>query len=166
MARHRITAAFALLIVLCALTISRSGVYRDEISLYTDVVAKSPNKARPHNNLGDALKNAGRIPEAGPHFERALELQPAYTDALNNLATIYIISGRKYEAMQLLSQALILDPRHLQARSNLAISYYEQGMFSEAEQHYDILLIIAPDSKEAFFARRMLPLVRDRKLRR
>jgi protein O-mannosyl-transferase len=163
MLQHRVVVPFALLLVLCVLTISRSVVYHDEVSLYTDIVAKSPNKARPHNNLGDALKKAGRLSEAGSHFERALELQPAYPDALNNLATIYNSSGRRYEAMQLLSQTLILDPNHLQARSNLAISYYEQGLFDESVRHYERIVEIAPASREAFFARKMLPLVRSRK---
>jgi Flp pilus assembly protein TadD len=106
MERLRILVLASLAAILCVASIVRSSVYHDEISLYSDEVAKSPNKARPHNNLGDALKKAGRYEEAGPYFERALELQPVYPDALNNLATIYGSSGRREEALQLLAQAL------------------------------------------------------------
>jgi len=151
-----------ILIVLCVFTFLRSAVYEDEVTLYSDIVAKSPNKARPHNNLGDALKKAGRIEEAVPHFLRALEFQPGYPDALNNLATVYNSSGRREEALQLLSQALSLDPGHLQARSNLAITFYEQGMLSEASQQYAVIIELAPYSKEAAFARKMLSMIRQR----
>jgi hypothetical protein len=61
MVRYRLIVPAALLVVLCAFTICRSAVYDDEIALYSDVVAKSPNKARPHNNLCDALKKANRF---------------------------------------------------------------------------------------------------------
>ena len=159
MARSRFIVTAVLLIVLCSLTICRSAIYEDEVTLYTDIVEKSPNKARPHNNLGDALKKAKRIEEAAPHFVRALELQPAYPDALNNLATIYGSEGRRQEALQLLSQAIALNPNHLQARSNLAMNFYELGMLGEAEQQYGIILQISPYSKEAVFGRKMLSMI-------
>jgi protein O-mannosyl-transferase len=164
MVRYRLIVTTALLVVLCAFTISRSAVYYDEVSLYSDVVAKSPNKARPHNNLGDALKKANRFEEAGPQFERALELQQDYPDALNNLATIYNSSGRSPEALQLLSRALALDPGHRQARFNLAFTFYDRGMLSESEQQFAILMQTAPESKEAVFAQKMLALIQKRKL--
>ena len=165
MARYRLIVTAALVVVLSVITIDRSAVYDDEISLYTDMVAKSPHKARPHNNLGDALKKAGRFKEAGPHFERALELQPAYPDALNNLATIYNRSGRRQEALQLLLRALALEPGHRQARSNLAMTYYEQGMLYEAEQQFSFIIQAAPYSREAVFARKMLSLIQRRTFR-
>lgn len=159
MAQYRLVTASAVLVVLCALTLVRSAVFETEVTLYTDIVARSPNKARPHNNLGDALKKSGRIAEAVHHLERALELQPDYPDALNNLGTIYGGSGRRQEAIQFFSQAIMLSPGHLQARFNLAINYYEQGMLSEAEQQYGVIIQSAPYSKEAVFARKMLALM-------
>ena len=153
-----------ILAMLAAISHARSSIYENEVTLYTDIVSRSPNKARPQNNLGDALKKAGRFSEAGPHFERALALQPDYPDALNNLATIFNSSGRRDEALQLLTKALTLDPRHLQARYNLAISLYEGGMMSEASQQYAIIIDLAPYSKEGVFARKMLTLIQQRTL--
>jgi len=144
---------------LMVLSGTRASIYENEVTLYTDIVSRSPNKARCRNNLGDALKNAGRFEEAGYHFEQALELSPNYPDALNNLATIYDKFGRKEDALLLLSQALLIDPDHLQARSNLAITFYEQGMLSEASRQYMIILDQAPNSKQGIFARQMLSLI-------
>lgn len=151
-----------MLATLMMMSIVRSSVYEDELTLYTDIVSRSPNKARPHNNLGEALKKAGRFDEAGARFERALALQPNYPDALNNLATIYNKSGRKEEALQLLLQALALVPGHLQARYNLAITFYERGMLHESAQQYELIIELAPYSKEGAFARTMLSVIRKR----
>jgi Flp pilus assembly protein TadD len=162
MDRIRFITIMVMLFMLAAMSNARTLIYEDEVTLYTDIVSRSPNKARPHNNLGDALKKAGRLEEARVHLERALALQPDYPDALNNLATIYNSTGRKEEALQLLTQALSLDPRHLQARYNLAITAYEQGMPGEASRQYAIIIDLAPYSKEAVFARKMLPMIQQR----
>ena len=78
-------AAAALLITLVSLTILRNQVYGSEISLWEDTVAKSPNKARVHNNLGYAYLPAHRIDEARREFSTALELDPQLYQARYNL---------------------------------------------------------------------------------
>ncbi len=138
---------------------ARSAVYETEVTLYTDTAAKSPQKARPHNNLGNALKEAHRIPEAIVQLQQALALKPDYPDALNNLGTIYGSIGKREEGLSLLQRALELDPGHLQARYNLAMHYYENGMLPEAEQEYRLLIQLAPRSKEAAFAYKMLAMI-------
>ena len=163
MIQLRLALGIIILLVLCALSFIRSAIYEDEVSLYTDIVSKPPGKARPHNNLGDALKKANRVSEAEPCFRRALELQPAYPDALNNLATIYNSTGRGKEGLELLSQALALDPGHLQARFNLAFVLYEKGMLADAELHFAILIQTAPLSKEGVFSQKMLGLIKRQK---
>jgi Flp pilus assembly protein TadD len=152
--------AAVLIAVLVMISLARSVVYEDEIALYSDIVSKSPDKARPRNNLGENLKKAGRVAEAQMQLERALAIQPDYPDALNNLATIYTNIGRKGEAISLLQQCLSLDPGHVQARFNLAMQFYENGMPAEAEREYVLIIGIAPQSSEAAFAGRMLQLIR------
>lgn len=77
-----------LAIALGSLTVSRNLAYRSESALWEDAVEKSPLKARAHNNLGYAYKLAGRTGEARREFMRALELDPAYYKARNNLLSM------------------------------------------------------------------------------
>jgi Flp pilus assembly protein TadD len=162
MDQRRGMTALLLVAVLAASSFARSAVYKDEITLYSDIVEKSPNKARPHNNLGEVLKKAGRIPEAQAHLERAIAIEPDYPDALNNLATIYSNIGRKGEAIVMLQRCLSLNPGHVQARFNLAMQLYENGMVAEAEKEYTLIALIAPASREAAFAMKMLQIIRSR----
>ncbi|MEE9613495.1 MAG: hypothetical protein V3W31_00895, partial [Thermodesulfobacteriota bacterium] len=58
-------AAAVVLLLVTALPLSyasyrRNGVWKDSVTLWTDVVGKSPDKARGHNNLGRAYQLAGR----------------------------------------------------------------------------------------------------------
>jgi protein O-mannosyl-transferase len=79
-------------IILCLtlgiFTIYRNHIYRSEIALWEDTAIKSPNKARIFNNLGYSYYLAGRFCEARKAYLRALQLDPGFTLARNNLMTI------------------------------------------------------------------------------
>jgi tetratricopeptide (TPR) repeat protein len=155
----------AILSLLIASAWMRASLYSDELDIWKDAAEKSPNKARPRNNYGHALKEAHRLDEALREFEQAVLLDPDYTDALNNLATVYGSIGRKTEALALLQKTLTLDPGHLQAKYNLAINYYEMGMYPDSVREYEDIIAIAPDSKEAAFGRIMLNVIRKQLLK-
>jgi protein O-mannosyl-transferase len=81
-------AACALVISLGLFTMDRNSVYRSEVSLWEDTAAKSPGKARIHNNLGYAYFLAGRTEEARGAYLEALRIDPAHELARNNLGLL------------------------------------------------------------------------------
>lgn len=81
-------AAAALALGLVCLTVMRNQAYQNEISLWEDTVTKSPGKARVHNNLGVAYELAGRKADARKEFAIALEIDPDYYKARNNLLSL------------------------------------------------------------------------------
>jgi tetratricopeptide (TPR) repeat protein len=70
---------------LVVVTVARNAVYKSEIALWRDTVSRSPGKARAYNNLGYAFDLAGRRNEALQAYQRALEIDPDYVKARNNL---------------------------------------------------------------------------------
>jgi protein O-mannosyl-transferase len=90
-ARGTVAARAALVIaslgvaVLGGLTVARNADYRDEVTLWRQTARLSPEKPRVHNNLGHALRLAGCPEQAQAAFTRALELDPDYGLARNNL---------------------------------------------------------------------------------
>lgn len=84
--RHRVTAAAGLLVaVMLAATVARNADYGSEVALWGSAARASPGKPRVFHNLGVALMRAGRSDLAIPAFERALELDPGYRRARDNL---------------------------------------------------------------------------------
>lgn len=69
-------------------TILRNRVYDNEITFWQDVTAKSARNPRAHNNLGIALARSCRNAEASAHFKTALQIDPDYYLASNNLAML------------------------------------------------------------------------------
>jgi protein O-mannosyl-transferase len=82
--------ALALVLLLCFFTYQRNILYRDEISLWSDTVRKSPNKARPHNNLGHAYAMRDDWERAIEEFRTAAQLDPDYALAQKNLRDAYL----------------------------------------------------------------------------
>lgn len=80
------SAGVIMMLVLAVFTIQRNSAYEYQLSLWLDTVQNSPNKARPHNNLGFAYALEGEPDKARQHYLTALRLQPDYALARNNLA--------------------------------------------------------------------------------
>ncbi|GAC1399084.1 MAG: membrane protein [Chloroflexota bacterium] len=85
-----VTGSLALVVLLCLATTARNALYHDAVLLWSDAVQKSPQKARPHNNLGHAYAEQGKLDLAIEEFRIALTLQPDYPLAQKNLLNAYL----------------------------------------------------------------------------
>ena len=74
-----------------------------------------------HFNLGLLLARTGRLDEAVAAYQRALEREPALSDARSNLATVFARQGRLDRAVEELNRVLAIRPRNALARTNLEI---------------------------------------------
>jgi hypothetical protein len=81
--------AAVLIAVLSLFTYERNLLYQDRLLLWSDAVRKSPNKARPHNNLGYAYSLHGDWDRAIEQFRIAAQLDPDYVLAQENLRDAY-----------------------------------------------------------------------------
>ncbi len=79
-----------ILLTLALATHQRNLLYRDEVSLWSDTVQKSPDKPRPHNNLGHAYAMQGDWDHAMEEFRHAARLDPDYALARKNLRDAYL----------------------------------------------------------------------------
>jgi hypothetical protein len=85
-ARRAALSAGAAVVVACiALTFARNVVWLSPLTLWLDAVEKSPDKVRPHTNLGAAYHKADRLDEAVDQYCRALKLDPDDPIAHDNL---------------------------------------------------------------------------------
>ncbi len=79
-----------LVLALCLATVQRNALYRDPLLLWSDTVMKSPQKARPHNNLGHFYEQRGDWDRAIDEFRIAARLDPDYVVAQDNLRDAYL----------------------------------------------------------------------------
>lgn len=121
-----------LVAALAVLSSHQSRMYADMRTLYQTTVARNPAAWMAHNNLGNLLREEGRLPEAVAHFEAALRVRPDLAKAHYNLANCLRDLKRPAEAVPHYRRAVALDPTHVEALHNLGRTLRETGQPAEA----------------------------------
>jgi tetratricopeptide (TPR) repeat protein len=137
------------LLSLGALTWKQGHIYRDVETLWGDTIAKNPQCRLAQYNLGNALAEEGRLPEAIGQFQQVLRIKPDDAEAHNNLGNALAREGRLPEAIGQFQQALRIKPDNAEAHNNLGNALAREGQLPEAIEHYQQALRIAPDFAEA-----------------
>lgn len=144
------TGAFlAVLAIFGKLTWEQAGVYRDDISLFTHIVALNPQPRAIHVNLANALNEAGRTAEALAASRIAVKQHPNYVRAHVAHGASLLVLGRCDEAAKSFGRALKLNPGDKSARHNMASVWRCQGRFAEAIEWYHKTLDADPENAAA-----------------
>jgi tetratricopeptide (TPR) repeat protein len=141
--------AMGVVMVFSLWTYERNSIWGAEITLWGDVVAKSPKKPRPLVNLAYALERKGRLDEAFSHYYEALRIKPDFWEAHYNLARALVRQGKVEEGISHYYEALRIKPEFAEAHYNLAGALMGQGRLDEAIKHYYKALEIKPDHVQA-----------------
>ncbi len=130
--------AAACCLVFTTATVARNRVWGSQLGLWTDVLAKSPNKARAQFHVGHNLAQMSMPDRALPHLVRAIELTPGATDfwitlngVVSNLGTF---EGRCDTGMRYHLMVYSIDPRYLVPWQ--AVSYNNLGLAYEYLGNY------------------------------
>ena len=114
-----------------------------------------PDSALAINELGVALLTASKPLEAGQRFQRALQLDPKFTDARYNLASVEAAGGQWQPAAADFKQALVEDPANAKARQHLGEvlllwgdELADSGHFDQAVLRYRESLAYRPTDAE------------------
>jgi tetratricopeptide (TPR) repeat protein len=141
----------SLVLVLSVLTHVRARVWDSEISLWSDVVAKSPRKLRPRFDLGLAFQQAGRNEEAIAQYEEALRLEPSHPLVLTNLGNVFRQLGDLEKARALLEEVVALRPAAAEAHLNLGNVHLDRGDIEEADRCYRRALELDRESAAVWY---------------
>jgi tetratricopeptide (TPR) repeat protein len=120
-------------------------VWRDTQTLFTHALQVNPRSAVAHNNLGLALANQQRLPEAITHYKQALQFRATMPEAYYNLGDALAARGELDRAVAHYTMALRLKPGWPEAYNNLATALSRQGKLDEAIAHYTEALRLKPD---------------------
>ena len=100
----------------------------------------------PQQTCGTPWPNwRGRLQEAIEHYQQALQLNPDYIEAHDDLGIRFPQIGRLQEAIEHYQQALHLKPDYADAHNDLGVALAKAGRLQEAIDHYQQALLLKPD---------------------
>lgn len=118
----------------------REGNYASAILCFEELIRSTDDPymlATAHNNIGYYKLRLGQYPESIPSFQRALELDPGFAYAQDNLGLALIMTGKPEEGKDCLERALQTegnDPAY--SFRNMAIYFWKKGDARSAEKYF------------------------------
>ena len=100
----------------------------EALKLANELLKQTPESAALYNLLGRIYgEKKGDIEAAIPYLNKALELDPTFVSAYENLGIAYATKGNFPKALELLQKALELDPENTHVMNNIAMLYGNMG---------------------------------------
>jgi len=130
---------------------ARNFAWSDKVTLWEDVVKKSPDKIRPHYNLAEAYQEQGRLDDAVREYRTAINLRPDLVEPHFNLGLVYRKQGRFDDAVREYLMVIKLRPDFADAHTNLGAAYDRQRRFEDAIKEHQTAIKLVPDHVTAHY---------------
>jgi tetratricopeptide (TPR) repeat protein len=122
------------------------------------VCATKSDQARGAFNRAIQVMSQGKIDEAMRLYRRAIELDPRFCDAMDNLGVLLRRQGKIDEAIGFYRRSIAVNRMNPVARTDLAVALYLQGKREEAIGEYEALITLRPDDPEGYYNLAMIQL--------
>ena len=119
-----------------------AGRYLEAITAFEQTEPKTPVL---YNQLGIAAEHMYMDAKARDSYERAIGLDPHYSEAYNNLGTLYYGEKNYGKAEKYYKRALRLNPSNAFAEDNLGTLYFSRRKFHKGELAYRRALALDKD---------------------
>ena len=96
------------------------------------------------NKTGIAYHQLLDLDNARKYYEKALKLNPEYSEAVNNLGTVYYAKKNYRRAATQYKRALRLAPKSASIHSNLGTAYFARKNYDQAMTEYEVALTLDP----------------------
>ena len=144
------TVVLGLVIVMLSLaSVHRNAQWQSEISLWGDVVRKSPGKTRGMLHLGVALEEDGQFDEALRVYNRALAIEPENQEIYYDMGVVYGKLKQNNKAFEAYRKALELNPANANAHNNLGALYANNRNYDLALEEFQAVIEIEPNNSKA-----------------
>lgn len=117
-------------------------MYREAIDKYREVTPNSPVIA---NKIGIAFHQMLQLDMAKKQYERAVKLDRSYSEAINNLGTIYYSQKSYRRAIGCYKRALRYTSPTASIYANMGAAYFGRKDYTHAAEFYEQALRIDPD---------------------
>ena len=117
-------------------------MYREAIESFRE---GPPKDAVLRNKIGIAHHQLMQLDTARKYYEQAVKLKPNYSEAINNLGTVYYANKNYRRAVSQYRKALKIAPDSASIHSNLGTAYFARNQIALATEEFRIALKLDPN---------------------
>ena len=117
-------------------------MYREAIEAFSE---GSPKDAVLRNKIGIAHHQLMQLDIARKYYEQAVKLKPNYSEAINNLGTVYYATKSYRRAISQYRRAIKIAPDSASIHSNLGTAYFARNQMPLATEEFRIALKLDPN---------------------
>ena len=130
---------------LCGLIAFENQTFELAATHMAQAVAAIPGDPGFLCGLGNAQYMRGDLTGAADSFQKAINLNPALTQAHANLGLVYLDGGQPAQAVPVLEQALSMEPENVDVLINLGNALQELDQIDDSIKYYRRVIEVAPD---------------------
>ena len=127
----------------------QTSYWRNSETLWTHVLKCNPRSPLAHVNLGRWWTDQGKPDLALKEYRAALDIDPNYILALNNLAFTLFQRGEIDASIDACQKVLERNPRNSKAHNNLGLALQRRGDLDAAMSHYQLAVDCDPENAQA-----------------
>ncbi len=114
------------------------GNLRGALAKLLEAVKLAPDNVELNHQIAVVLRNLGQYELSLKYFQRTLALDPKFSEARNNLGTLYLLTGKWDKAIacfqEAVSDMLYKTPQF--AYNNMGYAYFKKGDYDQAIESY------------------------------
>jgi len=128
------------------LTYEQTQIWKNDLTLFGDMIKKFPNLSLAYNNRGKFYYQQGKKEEAIQDFLRSAELDPDNESAQNNVGYILMENNKVPEAINYFKRAVEIHPEFADGYFNLGNAYARQHAYVAAIEAYTLSISIQSEN--------------------
>ncbi len=143
--------------IVCVLTVfysvstySRSQIWKNDLSLWNDVISNYQTVSIAYYNRGLSYMNENKTNLALADYNKTIELMPTYTEAYVNRGSIKRDSSQYEEALNDYNKAIEISPSYATAYFNRGILYIKENKNDEAISDFTKTIELDPGNNKAY----------------
>ncbi len=116
---------------------------------FVHIINQDNKNIAAYNNLGNVFKAQRKFEDAKKNYNKALEINPSFTNAMVNLGNLYYEMNDYQKAIDNYLKSLKIDNQNALAHYNLGLVYQSIGEFDVSQKAFEKVLKINPTNTNA-----------------
>jgi len=122
----------AIMCILAFLAYKRSLIWKDNLTLWDDVLKNYPDTPIAYNNRGNTYARRGNLDKAVLDYTKAIQVCPDYAQAYNNRGVASFRQGNLDQALSDYTRAIQINPDYALPHHNLVIIYFSKKEYDKS----------------------------------